>query len=184
MSVLNARTIYDAFKPMYYFSKTFGFWLNSYKVIDLLLLLSINLQIARFSPICIKRSDPEFSIGSLIHLILMSLIYFGLLIINANPESYHKATNSHILNYGLWSQTTISMGLGKFMVCTSPERTYLKKRSPSKLAKSVLFFCLAWIIKSGSYAPKQDLLVCNFPINFQLFAHWPLICVVAEPSGL
>lgn len=66
-----------------------------------------------FQPHAHTRNKFPFSIPSVVHVSIVLIIDLFILYLNGDPRPFLRATNTTIINYGLWLQIEISLLLGE-----------------------------------------------------------------------
>lgn len=98
--------MHNAFKPVHTFSKILGYAPQTQKVAICYFQSYIFFNLLFTLP---KRSSKKFTISGMFYTITLIILKCLLIYVSRSPKKFMKATNSDILNYGIWIQTEVSL---------------------------------------------------------------------------
>lgn len=123
------NALIDAFEPIYWFTKIFGFYVPRYRVNSIIEPIEHSVKTQsetkrknkteKSNLILQERRKFPFSIASLIHVCIVLTINVCILYHFGDPRPFLRATNIPIINYGLWLLIECNMALSEWMTIFS-----------------------------------------------------------------
>lgn len=109
-------SIFDAFRPMFWNLRGFGFWFSSYQVS-----IETSIEYPMWILMCLllviifwKRTSPPYSAFNIVHALLLFAIYFILFHYNFDPAPF-VSTGKDFYKYALYALTEGPIILGNLL---------------------------------------------------------------------